>query len=92
MVLALAFTVVTPVEVAFYSEGLYITPMWVVNRIVDFCFIIDIVLTFNLAFQERPERRRAMGIQQEGHRSQLPHWLVRGRLPVGFAVLASHPR
>lgn len=90
MVLALAFTaVVTPVEVAFYSEGLYITPMWVVNRIVDFCFIIDIVLTFNLAFQERPERGGQWVFNKRGiaynyltgwfavdFLSVLPFWLV----------------
>lgn len=81
MVVALAFTaIVTPVEVAFYSEGLYITPMWVVNRIVDFCFIIDIILTFNLAFQERPER----GGQWVFNKRGIAYNYLTGWFPVDF--------
>lgn len=53
MVAALAFTaIVTPVEVAFVNGGQYITEMWVINRLVDLCFVVDIFLTFNLAYQE----------------------------------------
>lgn len=56
MVGALTFTaLVTPVEVVFLSEGTYITGLWVVNRFVDLLFLIDIVVTFNLAFQESTE-------------------------------------
>ena len=36
---------------AFLQEGRYITPLWLINRFVDLCFTIDIVLTFNLAYQ-----------------------------------------
>ena len=53
MVAMLLFTAVwTPVEVAFLDEGAFITPMFCVNRVVDLCFSIDIVLTFFLAYQE----------------------------------------
>ena len=47
---------VTPVEVAFLDEGTYVSVLWVTNRVVDFCFIIDIILTFNLAYQEPMDR------------------------------------
>lgn len=57
MMLALAFTaLVTPFEVSFMMDGGSITPLWWINRTVDICFIIDIFLTFNLAFEERTER------------------------------------
>ena len=53
MVTALLFTaVVTPVEVAFLEEGQYITNLWIINRIVDLCFMLDIILTFNRAYQD----------------------------------------
>jgi len=53
MVTALLFTaLVTPVEVAFLEEGQYITNLWIINRIVDFCFMVDIILTFNRAYQD----------------------------------------
>ena len=56
MVAALTFTaLVTPVEVVFLQEGTYITDLWIVNRFVDLLFLIDIVVTFNLAFQESAE-------------------------------------
>ena len=57
MLIALGFTaLITPVEIAFLEEGLYITPLWVVNRLVDVCFFIDMVITFNMGYQERSER------------------------------------
>ena len=57
MVSALLFTaIVTPVEVAFLEEGQYITNLWVINRLVDLCFMIDIILTFNRAYQESAEK------------------------------------
>ena len=53
MVTALLFTaVVTPVEVAFLEEGQYITNLWIINRFVDLCFMLDIILTFNRAYQD----------------------------------------
>ena len=56
MVLALVFTAaVTPVEVSFLKEGEYITPLWTINRVVDLCFMLDICLTFQLAYQESTE-------------------------------------
>jgi len=52
MVLALSFTaIVTPVEVVYLDEGRYISTLWVVNRVVDLMFTIDIVLTFLLAYK-----------------------------------------
>ena len=52
MVIALGFTaLVTPVEVGFLQEGLYITPLFVINRIIDAIFMVDIVLTFHLGYQ-----------------------------------------
>ena len=57
MVVALGFTAsITPVEVGFLQEGEYITTLWMVNRIVDICFVLDMVFSFNLAYQEPPER------------------------------------
>jgi hypothetical protein len=55
MVVALLFTAtVTPVEVAFLGDEPTNAPLWVINRVVDLAFTIDIVLTFNVAFQETP--------------------------------------
>ena len=57
MVICLLFTAtVTPVEVVFLDGGQYITSLWVVNRVVDLCFICDIVLTFFLGFQHPSEK------------------------------------
>ena len=57
MVVALAFTaVITPVEVAFLDEGGVITMLWWINRLVDFCFLVDMLLTFNLAYEEKTAR------------------------------------
>lgn len=57
MVAALLFTaVVTPVEVSFLDEGEYITTLWWVNRVVDFCFLADMLISFNSAYQETPMR------------------------------------
>lgn len=57
MLLALAFTMlVTPVEVAFLDEGEHITALWWANRVIDLIFLMDLILTFNLAYQEKPEK------------------------------------
>eukprot|EP00854_Cymbomonas_tetramitiformis_P025919 gene25919-31727_t len=40
--------VVTPYEVAFLSVRLNM--LFVVNRIVDFCFFVDIVFNFNMQY------------------------------------------
>ena len=43
MMLALAFTaIVTPVEVALIDDGSCITPLWMINRLIDLLFIVDI--------------------------------------------------
>lgn len=56
MVGALVFTaLVTPVEVVFLHEGAHINALWIINRIVDFLFLIDMLITFNLAYQETAE-------------------------------------
>jgi len=53
MLIALIFTaLITPVEVSFLDEGAYVTPMFVVNRVVDLIFTTDLFLTFNVAYQE----------------------------------------
>lgn len=57
MLLALFYTAtVTPVEVAFLNEGRYITALWCVNRCVDVCFFCDMMLTFNMAYQEKAQK------------------------------------
>jgi len=57
MVMSLLFTaVVTPVEVAFLDEGEYITPLFFINRVVDLAFILDMIISFNLAFQQPPSK------------------------------------
>ena len=56
MMLCMIFTaIVTPVEVTFLAEGAHVNGLWVINRFVDLCFIIDIFLTFNLMYQETPK-------------------------------------
>lgn len=53
MLSALAFTaIVTPVEVALFDDGSCLTVLWMLNRVVDLLFTIDIMLIFNTAFQE----------------------------------------
>ena len=55
--LALLFTaIITPVEVAFLDEGQHITLLWMINRVVDLAFVIDMAMSFNMAYQELPER------------------------------------
>ena len=57
MVAALVFTlVVTPFEVAFIDGGKYIDTLFYVNRIVDISFMVDMVLTFHLAFPEKASK------------------------------------
>lgn len=52
MISCLLFTaVVTPVEIVFLDEGAQITALWMINRAIDFCFLLDLVLSFHLAFQ-----------------------------------------
>lgn len=51
MVSCLAFTAtVTPFEVTFLDEGPCITPLFVINRIVDALFMTDMVMIFNMAY------------------------------------------
>jgi hypothetical protein len=53
VLLSLLFTaIVSPVEVGFLDEGKFITPLWIVNRVVDLIFTIDIIVTFNVGYQE----------------------------------------
>ena len=45
MVVCMLFTaLVTPVEVAFLSEGAHINTLWIINRVVDVCFMFDVSL------------------------------------------------
>lgn len=54
MLLPLLFTaIITPVEISFLPEGQHISVMWLVNRVVDLMFVVDIVLTFHVAYQVR---------------------------------------
>ena len=53
MMLALMFTaIITPVEVALIDEGACITVLWILNRVIDLLFMIDIIIIFNMAYQE----------------------------------------
>ena len=54
VLVALLYTaIVTPVEVAFLREGEYISPIFVIDRIVDVTFSIDICLSFFVAYQAK---------------------------------------
>ena len=54
MISSLLYTaVVTPYEVTFVEEGACVTILFVINRMVDCLFLTDIMIIFNLAFQER---------------------------------------
>ena len=54
IVSALFFTALeTPFEVTFMDEGPCVTGLFIVNRIVDLIFLIDIVLQFVLHYQDR---------------------------------------
>ena len=51
---AMLFTaLITPYEVTFLDDGPCITLLFVVNRIVDLCFFLDLLLLFNLQYQDR---------------------------------------
>ena len=53
MMTALFFTAIaTPYEVTFLDEGPCITPLFVINRVVDALFLIDMVFLFNLHYQD----------------------------------------
>jgi hypothetical protein len=52
LVAVLAVSIVTPVEVAFLGDAGDVNVLWVLNRCVDVLFFIDIVINFNLAYQE----------------------------------------
>jgi hypothetical protein len=57
MLLALLFTaVVTPTEIVFLDEGTYVNELWVLNRIVDLLFTVDLVLSFFMAYQAPDSR------------------------------------
>eukprot|EP00873_Tetraselmis_striata_P012096 jgi/Tetstr1/432360/TSEL_021757.t1 len=49
-VLLLFTAVVTPYEVAFIENNSFVDPLFIINRIVDVLFFIDMVLQFNLMF------------------------------------------
>jgi len=52
MMIALLFTaLVTPLEVAFL-EGGTVDGLFIINRVVDAAFIVDMVLNFRIAYQE----------------------------------------
>ncbi len=54
MLVSLAFTMIfTPYEVGFLRASEFDASHFVFNRIVDLCFMIDIVLTFNMVYQEK---------------------------------------
>jgi len=49
----LVFTAVeTPYEITFVDEGPCVTPLFIVNRVVDLCFILDGVLQFLAHYQD----------------------------------------
>jgi hypothetical protein len=49
MILSLVYAAtVTPFEVVYLADGPCVTRLFVVNRVVDLLFVLDIVLTFNL--------------------------------------------
>ena len=57
MVVALAFTaIVTPVEVAFIEENHLSSGLWWLNRLVDLVFLLDMLISFNLAYREHSDR------------------------------------
>ena len=57
MLACLIFTaIVTPVEIAFLAEGEKITYLWIVNRVIDLCFFLDLCLSFVIATQVEPDR------------------------------------
>jgi CRP-like cAMP-binding protein len=52
MMCALVYTAtVTPYEVTFVDEGACVTPLFIVNRLVDVLFFADILIIFNLSYQ-----------------------------------------
>ena len=51
MIASLLFTsIVTPYEVTFVDEGACVTPLFVVNRVVDGIFIVDLFLQFFMIY------------------------------------------
>ena len=53
MLASLLFTaLVTPYEVTFIEEGACVTILFVINRLIDLLFFIDICLIFNTAYQD----------------------------------------
>ena len=53
VVFALMFTaIVTPLEVVFLDEGFYLSTLWVLNRVIDLTFTIDILIIFNLIYMD----------------------------------------
>ena len=53
--LLLFTTLITPYEVVFLSASQDVTGLFVLNRFVDGCFIFDMYIQFNLAYQAKPE-------------------------------------
>ena len=53
MMMALLFTAIfTPYEVTFLEEGPCVTIIFIINRFIDILFLSDILIIFNLAYQE----------------------------------------
>lgn len=56
MMLLLFTTLITPYEVIFMAAVPEVTTLFVINRIVDGSFIVDMYVQFNLAFQAPPDK------------------------------------
>ena len=79
MMFALSFTaIVTPYEVVFVDEGPCVTTLFVMNRLVDLCFVLDILIILNLAYQDK--RRGGWVVQRREIRK---HYL-RGWFAIDF--------
>ena len=98
MLVSLLFTAtITPYEVTFVEEGPCITVLFVLNRVIDFLFILDIFFIFNLAIQDREtgvwifSRRKIMkrylcGFFTIDALSVMPFWLTTFYLTEGPVV------
>mmetsp|Transcript_29358 Transcript_29358/g.95665 ORF Transcript_29358/g.95665 Transcript_29358/m.95665 type:complete len:662 (+) Transcript_29358:116-2101(+) len=54
----LSFTaLVTPYEVAFLGQLGPDSPLWIINRLVDGCFVIDLLINFNLIMYDEDENK-----------------------------------
>ena len=52
MLVPLLFTVIfTPVEICFMTEGAHLTVLFLINRLVDAIFVVDMVFQFCLMYR-----------------------------------------